>query len=75
MVYPGPVFPNTFQELDTLHNGTFYIIDTEDDIPFEKIDIKIILRGINVAKLTLLLKIISKSLDEKNFLTSFINII
>ena len=41
IVYPGPVFPNNFQELETLHNGTFYIIDTEDEIPWEKIDIKI----------------------------------
>ena len=41
IVYPGPVFPNNFQELETLQNGTFYIIDTEDEIPFEKIDIKI----------------------------------
>lgn len=41
MVYPGPVFPNNFQELETLHNGTFYMIDTEDENPFEKIDIKI----------------------------------
>lgn len=41
IVYPGPVFPNNFSELETLHNGTFYIIDTDDDIPFEKIDIKI----------------------------------
>jgi len=38
IVYPGPVFPNNFSELETLHNGTFYIIDTDDDIPFEKIE-------------------------------------
>lgn len=41
IVYPGPIFPNNFSELETLHNGTFYMIDTEDEIPFEKIDIKI----------------------------------
>lgn len=41
MVYPGPIFPNNFQELETLHNGSFYIIDTEDEIPFEKIDVKV----------------------------------
>jgi len=42
LVYPGPIFPNNFQELETLHNGTFYIIDTDDlQKPFEKIDLKI----------------------------------
>jgi DNA repair protein SbcD/Mre11 len=42
IVYPGPIFPNNFQELETLHNGTFYIIDTENlQKPFEKIDLKI----------------------------------
>lgn len=41
IVYPGPVFPNNFQELETLENGSFYIIDTADEIPWEKIDIKI----------------------------------
>jgi DNA repair exonuclease SbcCD nuclease subunit len=41
IVYPGPVFPNNFQELETLENGSFYIIDTADEIPFEKVDIKI----------------------------------
>lgn len=41
IVYPGPVFPNNFQELETLQSGTFYIIDTSDEIPFEKIEIKI----------------------------------
>lgn len=42
IVYPGPIFPNNFQELETLENGTFYIIDTEDlQKPFEKIELKI----------------------------------
>ncbi|MDA3836329.1 MAG: DNA repair exonuclease [Nanoarchaeota archaeon] len=41
IIYPGPIFPNNFQELETLHNGTFFIIDTEDEIPSEKIEIKI----------------------------------
>jgi len=41
MVYPGPIFPTNFSELETLHNGTFYLIDTEDEVPFEKIEIKI----------------------------------
>lgn len=41
MVYPGPVFPNNFQELETLENGSFYLIDTNDEIPFEKVEIKL----------------------------------
>ena len=41
LVYPGPVFPNNFQELETLHNGSFYIVDTELGNPFEKVDIKL----------------------------------
>jgi len=42
MVYPGPIFPNNFQELETLENGTFFIVDTENlSKPFEKIDLKI----------------------------------
>jgi exonuclease SbcD len=43
LVYPGPVFPNNFQELETLHNGSFYLIDTDTNY-FEKVDIK--LKGI-----------------------------
>ncbi len=39
-VYPGPVFPNNFQELENLKSGSFYIIDTEKGNP-EKIDLKI----------------------------------
>jgi DNA repair exonuclease SbcCD nuclease subunit len=41
LVYPGPVFPNNFQELETLEHGTFYIVDTELGNPFERIDIKL----------------------------------
>lgn len=41
LVYPGPVFPNNFSELETLENGSFYIVDTELGNPFEKIDLKI----------------------------------
>jgi hypothetical protein len=41
LVYPGPVFPNSFSELETLENGSFYIIDTELGNPFEKIELKL----------------------------------
>ncbi|MFH1585996.1 MAG: DNA repair exonuclease [archaeon] len=40
LVYPGPLFPNNFQELEDLEHGSFYIIDTEDGSR-EKIEIKI----------------------------------
>jgi DNA repair exonuclease SbcCD nuclease subunit len=40
-VYPGPVFPNNFQELKDLKNGSFYFIDTDAINPLRKIDLKI----------------------------------
>jgi hypothetical protein len=42
-VYPGPVFPNNFQELEDLQFGRFCIIDTssKDAEAFKKIDIKL----------------------------------
>ena len=41
IVYPGPIFPNNFQELETVENGTFYIVDTNEVNPFEKIEIRL----------------------------------
>ena len=38
-IYPGPIFPNNFQELEDLKAGSFYIIDTKASS--EKIDLKI----------------------------------
>lgn len=40
LIYPGPVFPNNFGEIETLENGSFYIVDTELGNPFEKIDLR-----------------------------------
>jgi len=40
-VYPGPIFPNNFQELEDLRFGRFYIIDTDSGQPFERIELKI----------------------------------
>ena len=40
-VYPGPVFPNNFSELETLKQGSFYIVDTDSNNPLEKIDLKL----------------------------------
>ena len=40
-VYPGPIFPNNFQELEDLKYGSFYIVDTESINPLKKIELKI----------------------------------
>ncbi len=40
-VYPGPIFPNNFQELEDLRFGTFYIVDTESQTPLKKIELKL----------------------------------
>jgi DNA repair exonuclease SbcCD nuclease subunit len=40
-VYPGPLFPNNFQELEDLNNGSFYIVNTELENPLKKIELKI----------------------------------
>jgi len=43
-VYPGPLFPNNFQELEDLKHGSFYIVDTGNNNPNEvlkKIELKI----------------------------------
>ncbi|MEK6913552.1 MAG: DNA repair exonuclease, partial [Nanoarchaeota archaeon] len=40
-VYPGPIFPNNFQELEDLQNGSFYIVDTNKQVSLEKIELKI----------------------------------
>ena len=39
-IYPGPVFPNNFQELEDLEQGSFYIVDTELNQPLKKISLK-----------------------------------
>jgi DNA repair exonuclease SbcCD nuclease subunit len=40
-VYPGPVFPNNFQELEDLQAGSFYIVNTELPSPLRKIELKV----------------------------------
>jgi len=40
-IYPGPVFPNNFAELEDLKYGSFYIVDTDSNNPLEKIILKI----------------------------------
>ena len=40
-VYPGPIFPNNFQELEDLQHGSFYIVDTKSENPLRKISLQI----------------------------------
>lgn len=40
-VYPGPIFPNNFQELEDLQYGSFYIIDTNSPEMLKKIELKL----------------------------------
>ena len=40
-VYPGPIFPNNFQELEDLEHGRFIIVDTNSNNPLKKISLKI----------------------------------
>jgi len=40
-VYPGPIFPNNFQELEDLNHGSFYIVDTNSQNSLKKIELKI----------------------------------
>jgi len=38
-IYPGPIFPNNFQELEDLQQGGFYVVDTTALESLKKIDI------------------------------------
>lgn len=40
-VYPGPIFPNNFQELEDLQNGSFYIVNTDLGNSLQKIELKL----------------------------------
>ncbi|MBS3071141.1 MAG: hypothetical protein A2639_00460 [Candidatus Staskawiczbacteria bacterium RIFCSPHIGHO2_01_FULL_34_27] len=40
-VYPGPVFPNNFAELEELKHGRFYIVNTNDSQKMKRIELKI----------------------------------
>jgi len=40
LVYPGPLFPNNFKELEELGKGSFYIVD--DKLNLEKIEIELV---------------------------------
>lgn len=38
-VYPGPVFPNNFAELEDLKHGSFCIVDTQNETPMRRIEL------------------------------------
>jgi len=40
-VYPGPIFPNNFKELEDLGHGSFYIVDTDAEEKMKKVELKI----------------------------------
>ena len=40
-VYPGPIFPNNFQELEDLNYGGFYIVDTNSIEKLHKVNINL----------------------------------
>ncbi len=40
-VYPGPIFPNNFQELEDLEHGSFYIVDTKVKNSLKRVRLKI----------------------------------
>jgi DNA repair protein SbcD/Mre11 len=40
-VYPGPIFPNNFQELEDLSHGSFYIVETDSKDSLKKMSLAI----------------------------------
>lgn len=40
-VYPGPIYPNNFQELEDLQFGRFHIVDTESLYSSQKVELRI----------------------------------
>ncbi len=41
LVYPGPIFPNNFQELEDLGSGSFYIVEVNGFVNLTKKEIKL----------------------------------
>lgn len=72
-VYPGPIFPNNFQELEDLKNGSFYIVDTNSVNSLQKVELKIkdvVLIEIEVKNVTnatdqIIAEIEKKDLEDK----------
>jgi hypothetical protein len=41
VVYPGPLFPNSFSELEELKKGGFYVVELGDDVKIERVELEI----------------------------------
>jgi len=68
-VYPGPIFPNNFQELEDLKHGSFYIVDTESINVLQKIELQIkeiIKLDIQIEDALKATELIISKLEEKN---------
>lgn len=40
IVFPGPLFPNNFKEIEELHNGGFYIVDHNLNLDYVPVSLK-----------------------------------
>jgi hypothetical protein len=68
-VYPGPIFPNNFQELEDLHHGSFYIVDTSEINSLKKIELKIrdvVSIGVEVKNATLATSQIISEIEKRD---------
>ncbi len=68
-IYPGPIFPNNFQELEDLKHGSFYIVDTSLNDSLKKIELKIkevVLISIKITNTTLATEKIISELDKRD---------
>jgi len=68
-IYPGPIFPNNFQELEDLQYGNFYIVDTEAENSLQKIELKlkeVVSLDIEVKNATTATEQIISELDKKD---------
>lgn len=41
VIYPGPLFPNSFSEFQKLKKGGFYIVNVDEEITLDRIDINL----------------------------------
>ncbi len=41
LIYPGPIFPNNFQELEDLRGGSFYIVDVNGYVKLTKKELRL----------------------------------
>ncbi len=72
-VYSGPIFPNNFQELEALGNGTFYLVDPSEDQPLEKVSLKlkelesihIVIRNAHIATDSIIEELKKRDLKDK----------